>query len=175
MAGFKHRERVNLFWDAENFLVGLIREGNQRSVQIWGQGTSNWATVHITALVRLYQIPFHRHPLPVSCDPEGNVWIDFSGEKAPTKYIPSNVRVKDPEISFTEKRIAKLCARLSDTSYISNKTWPTMLKLFQEVAKAEGFESFSKWVDTVLVHHIQDHHPHLWETYMTLKSKNNEK
>jgi hypothetical protein len=174
LANFKRGEKVNLFWDADNLFVGVMRGGSQRKVTIWGE-KAGWATVHITSLVRLYQIPFHRHPLPVSCDPDGNVWVDFSGAVADVKYLPEKIRPKDPSVAFTEKRIAKLCARLEDNSYISNKSWPTYLKLYKEVSRAEGFSSFSKWVDMVLSHYVQDHHPHLWETYMTLKSRENGK
>lgn len=170
--GFKRGERVNIFWDAENFAVGIFRNGSQRVVSIWEQNRKHyWAKIYITALVRMYQIPFHRHPLPVSCDPDGNVWVDFSGEQAHTRYLPHNIRLQDPEISFTEKRIARLCATLSDKSKISNKTWPTLVKLFQEVALAEGSSSFSHWVDKVLCYYTQDHYPHLWEKYVSLKPK----
>jgi hypothetical protein len=118
----------------------------------------------------MYEIPFHRHPLPVSVDPDGNVWVDFSGVKALTTYLPDRARPAISDMPITGKRIARLCAKLSDSSYISNKTWPTYLEMFQGVAKAEGFESFSMWVDMVLSHYVQDHHPHLWETYVGMKS-----
>ena len=169
MAQFKRGERVNIFWDTENFCVGIFRGGSQRSVQFWGNGKHFWTRIYITSLVRMYEIPFHRHPLPVSCDPDGNVWVDFSGTKAHTKYVPERIRPSDPSLSFTEKKVARLCAKLSDHSNISNKTWVTLLELFQEVSRAEGFTSFSTWVENVLSHHVQDHYSHLWETFVGLK------
>jgi hypothetical protein len=169
LLNFKKGEKVNLYWDSDNLAVGIMRGGNQRKITIWGEKGS-WSTIYITSLVRMYQLPFHRHPLPVSQDPDGNVWVDFSGEKADVKYLPERVRPKDASVSFAGKRIARLCARLEDNSHISNKSWPTYVEMFQEVSRAEGFNSFSKWVDMVLSHYVQDHHPHLWETYMNLKS-----
>jgi hypothetical protein len=167
---FRKGEKVNLFWDDETFSMGLFRGGTQRVVHFWGNHDSFWAGIYVTTLVRLYEVPYHRHPLPISQDSDGNVWIDFSGEEADVKYLPERVRPKDATISYTEKRIAKLSAMLSDHSKMSHKTWPTYLRLYQEVSRAEGFNSFSKWVDMVLVHYVQDHHPHLWETYMNLKN-----
>ena len=174
MADFQRGEKVNLFWDSENFLIGIFRHGNQRKVTLWGDNSS-WATIHITALIRLYQIPFHRHPLPVSCDPDGNVWIDFSGEVADVKYLPPNIRPKEPDINFKEARIARLCVKLSDDSSISNKTWPTLAELFKEISKAEGSPNFSRWVENVLTYHVQDHYPQLWETFLEQNSNGNKR
>lgn len=175
LAGFKQSERVNLYWDEENMLVGLMRGGTHRSVHVWrSQGRTRRSEVYITSLVRLFQIPFHRHPLSVSVDPDKNVWIDFSGEPAHERYVPMRIRKRDPAAGLTEQRVARLAAYLSDGSRVNCKEWPTLLKLFQNIAWAEGYSNFSQWLDTVLVHYVQDHHPALWEAFVEGKSNGNQ-